>query len=120
MFNTKFKTMKTNMNKVELIGYAGTEAEVLELKNNVKMTRLTVATHDGYYNKEGKWVDNTVWHKVVIWSANENNELSNIQKGDKLSVQGKMQYRTYETNKGEKKYVAEVVANRLKVIPRIV
>lgn len=112
--------MKTNMNKVELIGYAGAEAEVREMKNNLKMTRLTVATHDGYYNKEGKWVDNTVWHKVVIWSAGENEELNKIQKGDRLSIQGKMQYRSYESGDGSKKYVAEVVANRCKLIPRVV
>ena len=36
--------MKTNLNKVELVGFAGMNAEVKEIKKGMKVARFSLAT----------------------------------------------------------------------------
>jgi single-strand DNA-binding protein len=36
-----------------------------------------------------------------------------VDKGQEIAVQGKISYRSYDTNKGEKRYVTEIIVNEL-------
>jgi single-strand DNA-binding protein len=110
--------MKTNMNKVELIGYAGKDAELKEIKNGIKLANFSLATSDGYRGKNGDWVDNTTWHYIVLWNDMAKKAAEEVKKGSKVSVTGKLNYRTYETQSGEKRYITEIVASELQIIPK--
>jgi len=108
--------MKTNLNKVELIGFAGTDAEVKEIKKGVKMGRFSLATSEGYKNAKGEWVNTTTWHKIVLWNDNAQKAAETVKKGSRVSLTGKLNYRSYETQTGEKKYLVEIVANSIEIV----
>ena len=110
--------MKTNMNKVELIGFAGMDPEIVELPNNVKLAKLRVATSDNYKDKDDNWVSNTVWHNVVMWNQRADELAANVKKGDRVNIVGKLDYRIVEVAEGVKKYYTDIIAHECKIIPR--
>ena len=55
---------------------------------------------------------------VVMWNEIAEKAGNEVKKGSRISVIGKLNYRTYETQSGEKRYVTEIVAHEFEVIPR--
>jgi len=110
--------MKTNMNKVELIGFAGMDPEIVELPNNVKLAKLRVATSENYRDKDGNWVSNTTWHNVIMWNQRAQELAANVKKGDRVNIVGKIEYRMVEMSNGEKKQFTDILAYECKIIPK--
>jgi single-strand DNA-binding protein len=108
--------MKTNINKVELIGYAGKDAEFKEIKKGVAMTRFSLATSEGYKNRNNEWVNNTSWHNIVVWNENATKAADAVKKGACVSVTGKLNYRNYEGKDGQKRYTVEIVAETVEIV----
>ncbi|OQA01826.1 MAG: Single-stranded DNA-binding protein [Bacteroidetes bacterium ADurb.Bin408] len=105
--------MKTNINKVELSGYAGMDIRVREFKNGSKMACFSLSTHESYKNKEGAGVSTTTWHHIVLWNEQAERAEKAVRKGLPVVITGKLRYRCYQTQAGEKKCVAEIVADKL-------
>jgi len=110
--------MKTNMNKVELVGYAGRDVEVKEVRKGINLASFSLATSENYRDKSGEWVSNTSWHNIVMWNDIAKKAGEEIRKGSQVSLTGKLSYRNYETKGGEKRYVAEIVATEFQVVPK--
>ena len=108
--------MKTNINKVELVGFAGMDIQVRELKKGTKVASFSLGTHEGFKNKLGEWVTTTAWHKIVLWNENAEKAEKAVKKGLPISVTGKLSYRNYETEKGEKRFIVEVIASNLELV----
>jgi len=111
--------MKTNINKVELVGFAGMDAEVRNIKDNMQQASFSLATSESFKNKNGEWVNTTTWHRIVLWNENAKKAAELVKKGARVSLSGKLNYRTYETDKGEKRLIVEIVANALEVLPKV-
>lgn len=110
--------MKTNVNKVELVGYAGTDAELIAINKNVSKVNFSLATSEGYKTKAGDWVNTTSWHRVILWNEKAKKAAEEVKKGSRISVVGKLSYRTFESNSGEKRTVTEVIAYDFEVFPK--
>jgi len=110
--------MKTNINKVELAGYAGRDAEVREIKSGISLASFSLATSENYRDKNGDWVSNTSWHNIIMWNDVARKAAEEIRKGTHVSLTGKINYRNYETKTGEKRYVTEIIVNEFSVIPK--
>ena len=108
--------MKTNLNKVELIGFAGMNAEVKEIKKGVKVANFRLATSDGYKDKAGEWVNSTTWHNIVLWNDSAEKAAAEVKKGSRVSLTGKISYRNYENKAGEKRSTVEIIANGFEIL----
>ena len=108
--------MKTNLNKVELIGFAGMNAEVKEIKKGVKVANFRLATSDGYKDKAGEWVNSTTWHNIVLWNDSAEKAAAEVKKGSRVSLTGKISYRNYENKAGEKRNIVEIIAYDLQLV----
>lgn len=110
--------MNALKNSVQLIGHLGKEVEIKDLENGNKVATVTLATNESYTNAKGDKVDETIWHNLVAWGkvADWMNQL--LGKGTEVLVQGKLVNRSYENNKGEKKYITEVVVRDFLKITR--
>jgi single-strand DNA-binding protein len=53
-------------NKVNLIGFLGSDAEV-HTANNRSFTTLSLATKSSYKDKSGQYVSHTEWHRCVVF-----------------------------------------------------
>ena len=57
--------MSTLRNKVQLIGNAGNDPEIVNLESGKKVAKFTVATNENYKNDKGEKITDTQWHHVV-------------------------------------------------------
>ena len=75
------------LNKVQLIGFTGAEAEVRTTSGGKKVATLRVATNR-YTKAGGERKDYTTWHQVEIWNQGTVGWLDTrgLPKGDRKSV----------------------------------
>ena len=78
-----------------------------------KVYRFTLATSRAYKDKNGTAVIETTWHQVVAWENDNMPDLSQIEKGSKLYVSGRIRNQKYLNSEDVEKQVVEVVANRV-------
>ncbi len=104
------------VNKVILIGYVGQEPDFKQLDGGAKVASFSLATNETYKSKEGKKVEHTDWHNIVVWNRLAEIVEQYVSKGDKLFIEGKIRTRSYENQQGEKRYITEIFASSLKML----
>ena len=89
--------MAFGLNRVELIGRLGADAEIVSLSNGTKIAKLRVATDESYISKQtGQRVDAQEWHQVVTFQAGLVSMFEKHgRKGRLVFIQGKLQTRRW-------------------------
>jgi single-strand DNA-binding protein len=109
-----------SLNKVELIGNLGADPEVRSTANGSRVATLSVATSRQWNNQAGERQEKTEWHRVVLWN-NKQSGLADVaekylKKGDKVYVEGRIEYRTWEDREGKTRYSTEINARELIIL----
>ena len=106
------------MNKVMLIGNVGTDPEVRSVDQGVAVARFRFATTEkGYTLPNGTQVpDRTDWHNVLLWRRLAEIVEKYVHKGDKLYIEGRLRYSTYDDKQGQRKYVTEIWADNMEML----
>jgi single-strand DNA-binding protein len=100
------------LNKVMLIGNLGNDAETRFTTNNLAVTSFSVATTNSYKGKDGNWVNETTWHNIISWNLPDFYKDA-LKKGKKFYVEGRIQKRDYTDKDGVKRYVTEIISEKL-------
>lgn len=106
------------MNKVMLIGNVGKEPVVRYYDHDQAVATFPLATTErGYTLPNGTQVpDRTDWHNVVLSRGLAKIVEKYVHKGDKLYIEGRIHYRTYDDAKGLRHYVTEVYADNMELL----
>lgn len=106
------------MNKVMLIGNVGKEPVVRYYDHDLAVATFPLATTErGYTLQNGTQVpDRTDWHNIVLYRGLAKVVEKYVHKGDKLYVEGRIHYRTYDDQKGIRHYVTEVYADNMELL----
>ncbi len=109
--------MSRSLNKVQLIGNLGQDPEVRSTTNGSRVATLSIATSRQWTVKGGDKQEKTEWHRVVLWNTNFN-KLADIaekycKKGDKVYVEGAIEYRSWQDREGQTRYTTEINAREL-------
>jgi single-strand DNA-binding protein len=101
-------------NKVTLIGFLGSNAEV-RTNDNRSFTTLSLATKSSY-KKDDKYISHTEWHRCVVFGK-LSEFAKTLTKGAHIQVEGELRSREYDSKKTDsKRRVWEVrVASILKL-----
>ena len=106
-------------NKVQLIGNVGDNPEIINLENDKKVARFSIATNEHYKNAKGEKVKRTYWHKVVAWNKVAAIIQKFVVKGKEIAIEGKLTPRVYEDNDGVKHYITEVEISELLLLGKV-
>ncbi len=98
------------MNNVRLAGNLGKDPEIRTFDKGGKLATFSIATKEEFYNKAGEKTSSTSWHNVAVWGKIAERLQGAIQKGSYVSVEGRLQNRSYVDKNGQKRYITEVVA----------
>lgn len=101
-----------SLNKVMLIGNLGNDAEHRFTTNNTSVSTFSIATSRGYKGRDGNWVNETTWHNVVAYSLPDFYKEA-LKKGKKFYVEGRISKRDYTDKDGVKKYISEIISEKL-------
>ena len=106
-----------SLNKIMLIGHVGSmEIKSFEGQNGPrKCATFSLATTERYKDRTGNLVNNTEWHNIVSWNHAEVCE-KYVSKGSQIYVEGKLRTRSWDDKDGNKRYVTEVLAERLELL----
>lgn len=107
----------SGINKVILVGHLGKDPEVRHLDGGVTVASFPLATSETY-NKDGKRVEQTEWHNIVLWRGLAEVASKYLQKGKLVYIEGKLRTRSFEDKEKVKKYVTEVVAENFTMLGR--
>jgi len=84
-------------NKVTLIGFLGSDAEV-RTNDDRSFTTLSLATKSSY-KKDGKYVEHTEWHRCIVFGKKLAEFAGTLKKGAHLMVEGELRSRKYTSTK---------------------
>lgn len=107
----------SGINKVILVGHLGKDPEVRHLDGGVSVASFPLATSETY-NKDGKKVEQTEWHNIVMWRGLADIASKYLQKGKLVYIEGKLRTRSFEDKEGNKRYTTEVVAENFTMLGR--
>jgi single-strand DNA-binding protein len=105
------------VNKVILVGNLGRDPELRYTQNGTAVCQLNVATTRAYTNRNtNNRVEETEWHRVVVWGKQGEHCNQYLSKGRQVYVEGRLQTRNYEDKEGIKRYSTEVVADTVQFL----
>jgi len=107
----------SSVNKVILVGHLGKDPELRYLEGNVSVASFPLATSETF-NKDGKKVEQTEWHNIVMWRGLADVAAKYLSKGRLVYIEGKLRTRSYEDKEGIRRYTTEIVAESFNVLGR--
>lgn len=104
--------MSRSVNKVMLIGNLGADPEVRSTTGGNRVATFSLATSRSWKSSSGERQEKTEWHRCVVWNA-KNSQLADIveryvKKGDKLFVEGRIEYRQWQDKENQTRYTTEI------------
>jgi single-strand DNA-binding protein len=107
----------SGINKVILVGHLGKDPEARTLDGGVSVVSFPLATSETF-NKDGRKVEQTEWHNIVMWRGLADVAAKFLQKGKLVYIEGKLRTRSFEDKEGVKKYTTEIVAENFTLLGR--
>lgn len=106
------------VNKVILVGNLGRDPEVRYLEGGTAVANFSLATSEAYKDKQGRRVEHTEWHNIVVWRGLAEVTEKYLKKGMQVYVEGKLRTRSWDDKDGNKKYTTEIVADSMTILTR--
>ena len=108
--------MARSLNKAMIIGNVGSDPEIRTVANGGRVAQFSVATSRRWNDRNGQQQEKTEWHRIVAWDKPFN--LLDIvekyvKKGDRVYVEGEIEYRQYQDKDGVTKYMTEIRAREM-------
>lgn len=109
--------MSRSLNKVTLIGNLGNDPEVRSTTGGSRVATFSLATSRSWNDAQGSKQEKTEWHRCVAWNQG-NSKLADVvekyvKKGDKLYVEGRIEYRQWQDKEGQTRYSTEINVREL-------
>ena len=99
------------MNRVDLVGRPTKNPELRYTASNIPVAQFTLAVNRTFTNQNGEKEADFI--NVIVWDKQAENVSKYVTKGKLISVEGRLQTRSYDDKDGKKVYVTEVVASHV-------
>ena len=88
--------MSRSVNKIILIGNVGQDPDMQQTQNGTKVAHLSLATNRLTTGEGGEKGERTDWHRLTLWNRLAQFAEEYVGKGDRVYVEGKLEYDSYE------------------------
>ncbi|MCI0432198.1 MAG: single-stranded DNA-binding protein [Gemmatimonadetes bacterium] len=89
--------MSRSINKVILVGNAGRDPDVQTTSGGTRVAHLSLAT-SRRFQRDGTTEERTEWHRLTLWDRLAELAEEYVRKGDRLYVEGRIEYGSFEKN----------------------
>jgi len=110
--------MGKSVNKVFILGHAGSDPDAVLTKDGKSMSSFSVATNELVKNDKGGYDENTLWHKVKLFGNVADIANQYVKKGSRVFIEGRVNYRKVEPKEAGKPAVTytSIVGNSLTLL----
>lgn len=105
--------MSRSLNKAQIIGNLGADPEIRSTTSGVRVATLSVATSRSWTDRSGERQERTEWHRVVCWDKLAEICERYLKRGDRVYIEGRIEYRQWEGQDGQTKYTTEIRAREM-------
>ncbi len=109
--------MSRSLNKVTLIGNLGADPEVRSTSGGNRVATFSLATSRSWNSASGEKQEKTEWHRCVVWNSKASTLADIVErylkKGDKVYVEGRIEYRQWQDKEGQTRYSTEINVREL-------
>ena len=102
------------MNRVDLVGRLTRDPELRHTTSGRAVCQINLAINRTFTNQNGEREADFI--NVVVWDKQAENVSKYVTKGRLVSVEWRLQSRSYDDKDGKKVYVTEVVANNVQFL----
>ena len=99
--------MSRSLNKIMLIGNVGNDPDVRTTSSGTPIANMSLATTRKWKDGSGEQKEKTEWHRLTVWGKLVDVVERYVKKGDRLYVEGRIEYSESESD-GQKKYWTNV------------
>ena len=107
------------LNVVMLVGHLTRDPEVRYSSNGTPVAALGLAVNNRIKRSDGSWQDDPCFVDVVVFGHQAEACAKYLNKGDPVLLEGRLQYRTWEDQQGNKRSKHEVIAFRVQFLPKL-
>src|SRR5437660_10292589 len=106
-----------NINRVVLVGNLTRDPELRHTPSGTAVCSLRLAVNtrrkDG---ATGEWTEKPNYFDVTVWGAQAENCAQYLAKGRPVAVDGRLEWREYTTQDGQKRQAVEVIAENVQFL----
>ena len=106
----------SGVNKAIIVGNLGKEPELRYTKEGSPVCQLSVATTRKYTNRNNDKIEETEWHRIVVWGKSAEHCNNYLSTGRQVYVEGRIATRSYTDGEGVKRYSTEIVADSVQFL----
>lgn len=105
-----------SVNKAILIGNLGNDPELRYTPTGQAVASFRIATSERWRDKDGQVQERTDWHNIVCWGRQAEIANQYLKKGRPVYIEGRIQHRSYDDKDGNKRFITEIIAQRLQLL----
>ena len=106
----------TNINRVVLTGNLTRDPELRSLPSGTAVCSLRVACNTRRKGASGDWEDKPNYFDVTVWGAQGENCSRFLSKGRPVAIDGRLEWREWETQDGQKRQAVQIVADSVQFL----
>ena len=108
--------MSRGLNKVMIIGNIGRDPEMRYTPSGKPVTSFSLASSRSWTAPNGERREETEWFNVVTWGNLAEICNQKLFKSQQVYVEGRLQTRSWEDERGQRHFRTEVVANEMIIL----
>ena len=101
-----------SVNKIHLVGNVGQDPDIRVAMNGNKVAKFSLATSEQWNDRAGQKQEKTQWHRCTCFGKLADVVEQYVYKGDRLYVDGKVEYSTTEAD-GITRYWTDIIVRDL-------
>ena len=108
---------QVNINRVVLTGNLTADPELRSLPSGTSVCKLRVACNTRRKDSaSGEYVDKPNYFDVTVWGAQGENAARYLTKGRGVAIDGRLEWREWETDDGSKRQAIEIITDSLQFL----
>ena len=105
--------MSRSLNKIMLIGNIGNDPEIRATASGARVAKLSMATNRTWSDRSGQQQEKTEWHRLTFFGRVVDVVEQYVKKGDRLFVEGRIEYSQTQDDQGGTRYWTDIVVNEM-------
>jgi single-strand DNA-binding protein len=105
-----------SINRVVLVGNLTRDPELRHTQSGMAVCSLRLAVNTRRKDETGQWVDKPNYFDITVWGNQGERCAQYLSKGRPVAVDGRMEWREWETPEGNKRQAVDVVADTVQFL----
>jgi single-strand DNA-binding protein len=105
-----------SINRVVLVGNLTRDPELRHTPSGTAVCNLRLAVNTRRKDETGQWVDKPNYFDITVWGNQGERCAQYLSKGRPVAVDGRLEWREWETPEGNKRQAVDVVADSVQFL----